>query len=122
MPVTVPVVRSGNVVVPQSIPAGVVRSRATSGNYVFDVVDDLFDPGLPEYLGGNVLASPRVVSPRFAGMHYHVQRPTVSYSVARNVDMPGCMWSSVAAAGRGLYDWTSLDAFVSAASAARRDV
>jgi hypothetical protein len=122
MPVTVPVVRSGNVVVPQSIPAGVVRSRATSGNYVFDVVDDLFDPGLPEYLGGNVLASPRVVSPRFAGMHYHVQRPTVNYSVARNVDMPGCMWWSIAAAGRGLYDWTALDAFVSGAAASGRDV
>ncbi len=122
MPVIVPFVRSGGVVVPESVPAGVVRSRATADNYVFDTVDDLFDPGLSPWLGNNVLASPRVIPPRFAGMHYHVQRPTVHYSVARNVDVPGCMWWSIAAAGRGQYDWTALDAFVSDAAAGGRDV
>lgn len=122
MPVTIPVVRNGNVLTPQSVPAGVVRARATSNNYIFDTLDDLFDPGIAPYLGTNVLAAPLVVAPRFAGMHYHVQRPTVSYSVSRNVDVPGCMWWSIAAAGRGLYDWTALDAFVSGASASGRDV
>ena len=122
MPVTVPVVRSGNIVTPQSVPASVIGLRAASSNYVFDTVDDLYATDIAPHLGTSVLATPLVVPTRFAGMHYHVQRPTVAYSVARNVDLAGCMWSSIAAAGRGLYDWTALDAFVAAAAAGGRDV
>ena len=112
MPISVPVVRTGNIVTPQSVPAGVVGVNVASGNYVFDTTDDFFDPGIAPRLGSNVLSTPLVVNPRFAGMHYHVQRPTVAYSVARNVDVPGCMWFAIASAGRGLYDWSTLDAFV----------
>ncbi len=122
MPVTVPVVRTGNIVTPQSVPAGVVGVRAAANNYIFDTVDDLYAPDIAPHLGTNVLATPLVVARRFAGMHYHAQRPTVAYSVARNVDLAGCMWWSIAAAGRGLYDWTALDAFVAAAAASGRDI
>jgi len=122
MPITVPVVRSGNIVTPQSVPANSVGVAVASDSYVFDTTDDLYASDIPPRLGTNVLAAPLVVNTRFAGMHYHAQRPTVTYSVARNVDVPGCMWWSIAAAGRGLYDWTALDDFVSAAAASGRDV
>jgi hypothetical protein len=122
MPITVPAVRTGNIVTPQSVPANSVGVAVASNNYVFDTVDDFYAPDIAAHLGTNVLATPLVVHPRFAGMHYHVQRPTVAYSVARNVDLPGCMWWSIASAGRGLYDWTALDAFVAAAAAGGRDV
>ncbi len=122
MPVVVPAVRTGNVVTPRSVPAGVVGVSVAASSYVFDTTDDFFAPDLPARLGSNVLAAPLSVHPRFAGMHYHVQRPTVAYSVARNVDLPGCMWSAIASAGRGMYDWTALDAFVAAAAAGGRDV
>ncbi len=122
MPVTVPVVRSGSVVMPQSVPADVVGVAVAGSNYVFDTTDDFFAADIAPRLGTNVLAAPLVVHPRFAGMHYHAQRPTVAYSVARNVDLAGCMWFDIASAGRGVYDWTSLDAFVADAAAAGRDV
>ncbi len=122
MPVTVPVVRTGNIITPLSVPANSLGVRAATNSYVFDTVDDLYALDIAPHLGTNVLAAPIVVAPRFAGMHYHAQRPTVTYSVARNVDLAGCMWWSIAAAGRGLYDWTALDAFVGAAAASGRDV
>jgi len=122
MPVTVPVVRTGDVVTPQSVPSNAVGVTVASNSYVFDTTDDFYAADIAPRLGTNVLAAPLVVNPRFAGMHYHAQPPTVSYSVARNVDLAGCMWFNIAAAGRGLYDWTALDAFVSAAAAAGRDV
>ena len=120
MPVTVPVVRSGHVITPQSVPANSVGVAVSNNAYVFDTVDDFFAPDIAAHLGINVLASASVVSPRFAGMHYHVQRPTITYSVGRNVDVPGCMWVEIAAGGRGVYDWKALDAFVGAA--AGRDI
>jgi hypothetical protein len=122
MPVTVPVVRSGNVVTPQSVPPGAVGVAVAANSYVFDTTEDFYAPDIAPRLGSNVLATPLTVHPRFAGMHYHAQRPTVTYSVARNVDLPGCMWRSIASAGRGAYDWTALDAFVADAAANRRDV
>jgi hypothetical protein len=122
MPISVPVVRTGNIVTPQSVPPNAVGLSVASNNYVFDTTDDFFDPGIAPRLGSNVLSTPLVVPARFAGMHYHVQRPTVTYSVARNIDVAGCMWFAVAPAGRGLYDWTTLDAFVAAAAAGGRDV
>ncbi len=122
MPVTVPVVRTGDIVTPQSVPADTVGVSVAANSYVFDTVDDFFSPDIAPHLGTNVLAAPRVVHPRFAGMHYHAQRPTATYAVARNVDLAGCMWIDIAKAGRGLYDWAALDAFVSAAAASGRDV
>ena len=122
MPITIPVVRTGNIVTPQSVPSNSVGVAVASNSYVFDTTDDFYAPDIAAHLGTNVLATPLVVNPRFAGMHYHVQRPTVTYSVARNVDLAGCMWWSIATAGRGLYDWTALDAFVAAAAASGRDV
>jgi hypothetical protein len=121
MPITIPVVRTGNIVTPQSVPSDSVGVTVASNNYVFDTTDDFYAPDIAAHLGTNVLAAPLAVGTRFAGMHYHVQRPTVAYSIARNVDLAGCMWWSIAAAGRGLYDWTALDAFVSAAAASGRD-
>lgn len=122
MPVTVPAVRVGDVVMPQSWPAGSVGVAVAGNNYVFDTVDDFFAPDIAAHLGSNVLAAPSVVSAKFAGMHYHGQAPTISYAVTRNVDLPGCMWWNIQAGGRGVYDWKALDAFVALAAAGGRDV
>lgn len=122
MPVFVPVVRTGNILTPQFVPPGAVGVAVASNNYVFDTGEDFFLPDIPARLGTNVLATARVVERRFAGMHYHVDVPTVAHSIARNVDLPGCMWWSVARAGRGVYDWSALDAFVATAAAAGREI
>ena len=122
MPVTIPALRTANVVTPQSVPAHCVGVAVTGSNYVFDTVDDYFSIDIPPRLGSNVLTSPRVVSSRFAGMHYHLQAPTVSYSLVRNVDVPGCMWASIAPQGRGMYEWSALDVFVAKAAAGGRDI
>ena len=122
MPVTVPAVRVGDVVMPQSWPAGSVGVAVAGNSYVFDTVDDFFSTGIAPHLGTNVLAAPLVVGAKFAGMHYHEQAPTINYSVTRNVDVPGCMWLNVEAGGRGIYDWTALDAFVALAASGARDV
>lgn len=122
MPVIVPAVRVGDVLTPQSMPANRVGVTVSSDSYAFDTTDDFYAADIPSRLGRNLLAAPRVVGAKFAGMHYHAQLPAISYSVARNVDTAGCMWWSVQRAGRGLYDWSALDAFVSQAAANRRDV
>ena len=122
MPINVPVVRTGDIVTPQFVPPGTVGVSVGSNSYVFDTVDDFFSPDIPARLGTSLLTAPRVVDRKFSGMHYHAQQPTVRYAVARNVDVPGCMWWSIAAAGRGVYDWSALDAFVAAAAAGGRDV
>jgi len=122
MPVTVPAVRTGNIVTPQSVPAGSVGVTVSANSYSFDTLDDFFSPDIPGRLGTNVLSTPRQVDRLFAGMHYHSQPPTINYSMVRNVDLPGCMWSDIAAAGRGVYDWSRLDAFVTMAASGGRDV
>ncbi len=122
MPVIVPLVRAGAVVMPMSVPAGSVGVSVSGNAYVFDIVDDFFSLDIPARLGVSVLSTPRVVDSRFAGMHYHARRPTVSYALARNVDLQGCMWWAIAAGGRGLYDWTALDAYVGDAAAGGRDI
>lgn len=122
MPVIVPVVRTGSVVTPQFVPPETVGVAVAANTYTFDTREDFFLPDLPARLGTIVLATPRLVERRFAGMHYHAEPPTVAYSIARNVDVPGCMWWSIAKAGRGVYDWSALDAFVGAAAAAGREI
>jgi hypothetical protein len=122
MPVTVPALRAGGVLVPQSMPADRVRTTLRGASYVFDTTDDFYAADLAPAIGTNVLSAPLAVHPRFAGMHYHARLPTVRYAVARNVDLPGCMWWSVASAGRGAYDWGAMDAFVAQAAAGGRDV
>jgi hypothetical protein len=122
MPVTIPVVRTGNIVTPQSVPADSVGVTVAANSYVFDTVDDFYSTAIAARLGTSVLATPLVVDPRFAGMHYHVQAPTIRYAVTRNVDVAGCMWWSVAAAGRGQYDWSALDSFIATAATGGRDV
>jgi Glycosyl hydrolase catalytic core len=120
MPISVPVVRAGAIVTPQFVPPGSIGVAVASNAYVFDTTDDFFLPDLAPHLGANVLASPRVVSRRFAGMHYHTELPTVPYAVARNIDVPGCMWLTVEPA-RGVYEWSALDAFVGNAVGGGRD-
>lgn len=122
MPVVVPVVRTGNILTPQSVPPDAVGVAVASNSYTFDTTEDFFLPDIPARLGTNVLATPRLVERRFAGIHYHAELPTVAYSIARNVDLPGCMWWNVARAGRGVYDWSALDAFVGTAAAAGREI
>lgn len=122
MPVTVPAVRIGSVLMPSSVPADSVGVAVSASQYVFDTIDDFYAVDLPAHLGTNVLATPRVVDARFAGMHYHAHLPSVLYSVGRNVDLGGCMWSDINAGGRGVYDWNALDAFVATAAANGRDV
>lgn len=122
MPVSVPVVRAGNVVTPQFVPPNSVGLAVAANSYVFDTTEDFYQPDIAAHLGTNVLAAPRQVDRKFAGMHYHAEQPTVNYSVARNVDVPGCMWWSVEAAARGARDWSALDAFIAGAAAAGRDI
>lgn len=122
MPVSVPVVRTGNIVTPQFVPPDSIGLAVASNSYVFDTVEDLYQPDIAPRLGTNVLAGPRQVDRKFAGMHYHSELPTVNYAIARNVDVPGCMWWSVEGAARGVYDWSALDAFVATAAAAGRDI
>ena len=121
MPISVPVVRTGNIVTPQFVPPDSIGVRVASNSYVFDTPDDFFAPDIGAHLGRNVLATPRVVDRRFAGMHYHAELPTVQYAISRNLDVPGCLWSSIERAGRGAYEWAALDAFVANAAAAGRD-
>ncbi len=122
MPISVPVVRSGSIVTPQFVPSDSVGVAVASNSYVFDTTEDFFAPDIPARLGTNVLAAPLAIDRKFAGMHYHAELPTVAYGVARNLDLPGCMWYSIEKAGRGVYDWSALDAFVDHATAARRDI
>lgn len=122
MPISVPALRSGSIVTPQSVPGNVVGVNISGNTYTFDTTDDFFANDLPARLGVNLLSTPITVNPKFAGMHYHAQRPSVRYSIARNVDTKGCMWPDVAGAGRGSYDWSVLDAFIADAAGAGRDV
>jgi hypothetical protein len=121
VPVHVPVVRTGNIVTPQFVPPDSVGVKVAANSYVFDTTDDFFRPDIAPHVGTNVLAVPRVVPRSFAGMHYHRELPTINHSVARNVDLPGCMWWSVQPAARGVFDWSALDVFIATAAAAGRD-
>lgn len=122
MPISIPALRTGSIVTPQSVPAGVVGVSVSGNSYVFDTTEDFYVAELPARLGVNLLATPVTVASKFAGMHYHAQKPSIQYAIARNVDTPGCMWYSVAAGGAGVYDWSSLDAFVADAASAARDI
>ena len=122
MPVSVPLVRTGNIVTPQFVPPNSVGLAVAANSYVFDTVEDFYQSDIAPHLGSNVLAAPRQIDRKFAGMHYHSELPTVNYSIARNVDVPGCMWWSVEGAARGVYNWSALDAFVATAAAAGRDI
>lgn len=122
MPVSVPLVRTGNIVTPQFVPPNSVGLAVAANSYVFDTVEDFYQSDIAPHLGSNVLAAPRQIDRKFAGMHYHSELPTVNYSIARNVDVPGCMWWSVEGAARGVYNWSALDTFVAAAAAAGRDI
>lgn len=122
MPVSVPVVRSGDIVTPQFVPPNSVGVAVASNSYVFDTTEDFFLPDIPARLGTSVLEAPRLVDRKFAGMHYHAELPTIAHSIARNVDLPGCMWWNVEPAARGVFDWSALDAFVATAAAAGRDI
>lgn len=122
MPVIVPVVRTGRVVTPQFVPPDAVGVTVASNSYVFDTTDDFFSPDIAPHLGTSVLADVRRVDRRFAGMHYHRALPTVNYAVVRNVDVPGCIWSSVQPTARGTFSWGALDAFVAGAAAGGRDI
>jgi len=122
MPVSVPVVRTGNTVTPQSVPLDSVGVSVAANSYVFDTTDDFFAVDIPARLGVNLLATPRAIARRFVGMHYHTALPTISYALVRNVDLPGCVWCDIASAGRGIYNWTALDNFVGSAAANGRDI
>lgn len=122
MPISVPVVRTGNIVTPQFVPPGSIGVSVASNRYEFDTVDDFYSPDILPHLGRNVLAAPLIVERKFAGMHYHSELPTVQYAIARNLDVPGCQWSSIERAGRGAYEWAALDAFVATAAAGGRDI
>ncbi len=121
MPVNVPVVRTGNIVTPQFVPPDSIGVKVAANSYVFDTPDDFFRPDIAPHLGTNVLATPRVVPRKFAGMHYHREVPTINHSVARNVDVSGCMWWSVQPGARGVFDWSALDVFMATAAAAGRE-
>ena len=121
MPITVPAVRRGTVVVPQSVPPNYVAVRASLETYTFDTTEDFFSADIAPNLGTNIFSGSLQVHPKFAGMHYHRSVPTVRHSIARNLDCVGCSWSDVARA-RGTYDWAALDAFVATAAAASRDI
>ncbi len=121
MPIDVPVVRAGNIVTPQFVPPNVIGVTVASNSYVFDTTDDFYRPDIAARIGSNLLATPRMVDRKFAGMHYHTNLPSIDYAIARNLDVPGCLWSNIAAAGRGAYDWSALDAFMANAAAGGRD-
>ena len=122
MPVNVPVVRTGAIITPQFVPPNAIGVSVAANSYVFDTTDDFFSPDIAPHLGTNVLAVPRVIDRKFAGMHYHSALPTIHYAVARNVDVPGCIWSNIQPAARGTYAWAALDAFVAVAAAGGRDI
>jgi hypothetical protein len=122
MPVSVPVVRTGNIVTPQFVPPNSIGLSVASNRYLYDTVDDLYAPDIPPHLGTNVLAAPLSVERGFAGMHYHTELPTIRYAITRNLDVPGCLWSSIERAGPGVYQWGALDAFVATAAAGGRDI
>jgi hypothetical protein len=122
MPIDVPVVRAGNIVTPQFVPPNVIGVTVASNSYVFDTTEDFYRPDIAARIGSNVLATPRMVDRKFAGMHYHASLPTIDYAIARNIDVPGCLWSGIASAARGVYDWSALDAFVVNAAAGGRDI
>lgn len=106
---------------PRSVPESSLMVRLASGNYVYHTHDDLFTADLPPELGSNVFSGELAVAPKFAGMHYHSQVPSVRHGVARNVDCAGCYWNDIEPTA-GTYRWAALDAFVSNAFAAGRDV
>jgi Cellulase (glycosyl hydrolase family 5) len=122
MPITVPVVRTGNIITPQSVPSDHIGLRVAANSYVFDVPDDLFLADLPAHLGTNILAAPLVVNRKFAGMHYHREVPTIQHAIARNLDTVGSTWLAVAPTARGVYEWAALDTFVQTAASAGRDI
>jgi hypothetical protein len=122
VPVSVPVLRTGHIVTPQFVPAGSVGVAVSANSYTFDTQDDFFATDIPARLGTSVLATPRVIDPKFSGLHYHSALPTVAFGTARNVDVPGCMWASVAPRARGVYAWEELDTFIATAAAAGRDI
>lgn len=122
MPITVPVVRTGNTVTPQFVPPERIGVRVAANSYVFDVPDDLFLTDVPAHLGTNILATPLVVSRKFTGMHYHREVPTIQHAMVRNLDTIGCMWLNVATTARGVFEWAALDAFVQTAASAGRDI
>jgi len=120
--ITVPAVKTGNVLTPQFVPPQSIGVRVTADAYLYDTPEDFFSPDIPAHLGNCVFAGSRRIHPKFAGMHYHAEVPTVRHAIARNLDCDGCIWSSIEAAGRGIYQWAALDSFVATASAAGRDV
>ena len=121
MPIHVPVVRTGAIVTPQFVPANAVGVTVAANSYVFDTTDDFFSPDIAPHLGTSILSVARVIERKFVGMHYHSEPPTINYAVARNVDVPGCLWSSIQSV-RGAYAWAALDAFVDVAAAGGRDI
>ncbi len=121
MPVFVPVVRSGNVVVPRSVPDNAIGLSVAGSNYVYSTWDDLFSPSIDAELGVNLLAAPTAVDRRFAGMHYHAQVPPISHGTVRNIDSQGCHWADIEPQP-GAYRWAALDALVAAAAAHGREV
>ena len=117
-----PVLRTDRFITPQFVPPNAVGVRVGTNQYVFDTTEDFYAPDIAPHLGTNLLATPLVVNLKFAGMHYHAESPGIRYAIARNVDVPGCLWSSVQPSARGAFEWTALDAFVAGAAAAGRDI
>ncbi len=121
MPIHVPVVRTGAIVTPQFVPANAVGVSVAGNSYAFDTTDDFFSADIAPHVGTNILSVARVIERKFAGMHYHSEPPTINYAVARNIDVPGCLWSNIQSV-RGSYAWAALDAFVDFSAAGGRDI
>ena len=121
MPILVPAVREGGVLRPRNVPDNALMLRVSGADYLYQTDDDLYAPDLSPDLGSNVFAGALTVANTFAGMHYHTKVPPIRHGVARNVDCAGCHWADVEP-GNGSYRWQELDAFVSTASAAGREI
>lgn len=67
MPIDVPVVRAGNIVTPQFVPPNVIGVTVASNSYVFDTTEDFYLPDIAARIGTNVLSTPLIVHPKFAG-------------------------------------------------------
>ena len=50
MPVSVPVVRAGNIVTPQFVPPEAIGVTVASNRYLFDTTDDFFQPEIADRL------------------------------------------------------------------------
>jgi hypothetical protein len=122
MPIVVPTVKTGHVVTPQFVPPDSIGVKVDADAYRFDTPEDFFAPDIAAHLGTNVFSGTRRLDPKFSGMHYHAEVPTVRHAIARNVDVPGCLWSDIEASGQGRYEWSALDRFVAGAASAGRDV